>query len=45
MIVHEYSTLLDVQMLLVADWNGWADSALFTKNRFWVRGTARYGPN
>jgi hypothetical protein len=25
---------LDVQMLLVAGWNGWEDRALFRNNRF-----------
>jgi hypothetical protein len=34
---------LDVQMLLVSDWDGWADDAVFRDNRFYVEGTARYG--
>lgn len=32
-----------VQMVLVANWSGWADNALFTRNRFYVEGTASYG--
>lgn len=34
---------LDVQMLLVTDWTGWADGAIFRNNTFFVEGTARYG--
>jgi hypothetical protein len=34
---------LDVQMLLVTDWTGWADGAVFRDNTFFVEGTARYG--
>jgi hypothetical protein len=34
---------LDVQMLLVSDWNGWPDGAVFRNNTFHVEGTARYG--
>jgi hypothetical protein len=34
---------LDVQILLTSDWDGWADDAIFRKNRFYVEGTARYG--
>jgi hypothetical protein len=34
---------LDVQMVLASNWSGWTDDALFTKNRFYVEGTARYG--
>jgi hypothetical protein len=30
-------------MLLASTWSGWTDDALFTKNRFYVEGTARYG--
>jgi hypothetical protein len=34
---------LDVQMLVLSDWQGWANGALFRNNRFYVRGIARYG--
>ena len=34
---------LDVQMLIVTDWQGWADGALFRNNLFYVQGAARYG--
>ena len=34
---------LDVQMLVLSDWQGWANGALFRNNRFYVQGTARYG--
>ena len=34
---------LDVQMVLASNWSGWTDDALFTKNRFYVEGVARYG--
>jgi len=34
---------LDVQMLLASNWSGWTDDALFSKNRFYVEGAARYG--
>jgi len=34
---------LDVQMLIVTDWEGWADGALFRNNLFNVQGVARYG--
>ncbi len=34
---------LDVQMLLLTDWSGWADGAVFRGNTFFVEGTARYG--
>ncbi len=34
---------LDVQMLLLTDWSGWADGAVFRRNVFWVQGVARYG--
>ncbi len=34
---------IDVQMLAVTDWDGWADGALFRNNTFHVEGTARYG--
>ena len=34
---------LDVQMLIVTDWDGWADGALFRNNQFFVQGAARYG--
>jgi hypothetical protein len=33
----------DVQMLLVSNWSGWADGAVFRANRFYVSGIARYG--
>ena len=34
---------LDVQMLDVTDWDGWADDAVFRNNRSYVEGVARYG--
>jgi hypothetical protein len=34
---------LDVQMVLASNWSGWTDDALFTTNRFFVEGAARYG--
>jgi hypothetical protein len=34
---------LDVQMLLASNWSGWTDDALFSNNRFYVEGVARYG--
>lgn len=34
---------LDVQLLLASDWDGWADGAVFRRNRFYIEGTARYG--
>ena len=34
---------LDVQMLLASNWFGWTDDAVFSKNRFYVEGVARYG--
>jgi Right handed beta helix region len=34
---------LDVQMLIVTNWEGWADGALFRHNIFYVQGTVRYG--
>ncbi|HBY60803.1 MAG TPA: xylose ABC transporter [Solibacterales bacterium] len=34
---------LDVQMLLLTDWSGWADGLTFRNNRFYVDGLARYG--
>jgi hypothetical protein len=34
---------LDVQMVLASNWSGWADDVLFSKNLFYVDGTARYG--
>jgi hypothetical protein len=34
---------IDVQMVLASNWSGWTDDALFSKNRFYVEGTARYG--
>ena len=34
---------LDVQMLIVTNWEGWADGAFFRHNIFYVQGTVRYG--
>jgi hypothetical protein len=34
---------INMQMLAVTSWNGWASGALFRKNIFWVLGTATYG--
>jgi hypothetical protein len=34
---------LDVQMLVLSDWQGWANGALFRNNQFYVQGVARYG--
>jgi hypothetical protein len=34
---------LDVQMLVLSDWQGWANGAMFRNNQFFVQGTARYG--
>jgi hypothetical protein len=34
---------LDVQMVLVTDWEGWANDAVFRGNSFLVEGKARYG--
>src|SRR5215469_15268845 len=34
---------LDVQMLVLSDWQGWANGAIFRNNRFYVQGTARHG--
>lgn len=34
---------LDVQALLLSNWSGWTDDAVFSNNRFYVAGTARYG--
>lgn len=34
---------LDVQMVLASNWSGWTNDAQFSKNRFYVEGTARYG--
>jgi len=34
---------LDVQMLLVTNWNGWSTGAMFRDNTFHVEGSARYG--
>lgn len=33
----------DVQAILVTDWDGWSDGAVFRGNRFVAEGTARYG--
>jgi hypothetical protein len=34
---------IDVQMVIMTDWTGWANDAVFRNNRFYVRGIARYG--
>jgi hypothetical protein len=34
---------LDVQMVLASNWSGWTDGAVFSGNRFYVDGVARYG--
>ncbi len=34
---------IDLQMLAVTSWEGWASDAIFRGNTFWVLGTARYG--
>jgi hypothetical protein len=34
---------LDVQMVLVTDWEGWANDVVFRENSFLVEGKARYG--
>ncbi|MDX2152992.1 MAG: right-handed parallel beta-helix repeat-containing protein [Bryobacteraceae bacterium] len=34
---------LDVQLVLLSDWDGWADGLVFRGNRFYVEGKARYG--
>lgn len=34
---------LDVQAVIVTDWKGWPDGALFRGNRFHAEGIARYG--
>ena len=34
---------LDVQMVLVTDWEGWANDLVFRDNTFLVEGKARYG--
>ena len=34
---------IDLQMLILTDWEGWADGAVFRNNLFDVQGTARYG--
>ncbi len=34
---------IDVQMLLLSDWTGWANGLMFRNNWFYVQGTARYG--
>ncbi len=34
---------IDMQMLAVTSWDGWASDAVFRNNTFWVLGTARYG--
>jgi hypothetical protein len=34
---------LDVRVLLVSSWNGWADGAEFRGNTFYMDGTGRYG--
>ncbi|HWR51304.1 MAG TPA: right-handed parallel beta-helix repeat-containing protein [Bryobacteraceae bacterium] len=34
---------LEVQMLLLSDWSGWPDGAVFRNNTFYSAGTSRYG--
>jgi hypothetical protein len=34
---------LDIQMVLASNWSGWTQEALFSKNRFYVEGIARFG--
>lgn len=34
---------LDIQMVLASNWSGWTEDAVFSNNRFYVEGTARYG--
>jgi hypothetical protein len=34
---------LDVQMLLVSNWSGWPDRAVFRRNTIYAEGVARYG--
>jgi hypothetical protein len=34
---------IDLQLLAVTDWEGWANGAIFRNNFFYVQGTARYG--
>lgn len=34
---------IDIQMLIVTNWSGWADGAVFRRNTMYVDGTARYG--
>lgn len=34
---------IDLQILIVTDWDGWANGAKFQNNFFYVAGTARYG--
>lgn len=34
---------MDVQMLVLSDWEGWANGVLFRNNRFYVQGVAHYG--
>jgi hypothetical protein len=34
---------IDVQMVLASNWSGWTEDAVFSKNRFYVEGVARYG--
>lgn len=34
---------IDVQMLILSNWSGWAKDAMFRNNRFYVEGTASYG--
>ena len=46
-LVHDNSIYvgsgIDLQLLIVTDWEGWADGAIFRNNFFYVKGTARYG--
>jgi len=34
---------VDVQVVLMSSWSGWARDTRFVRNRFYVEGTARYG--
>ena len=34
---------IDLQVLAVTNWQGWASDVVFRGNTFWAQGTARYG--
>ena len=34
---------IDLQILAVTNWDGWANGAVFRHNTFWVMGSATYG--